>query len=418
MLEYGSSRIYALSDNQNEYKKIRRTLSGNNKMSILDEELINDALTADAINKLSNETDIYLLHDPSDIRKPYSAKAENLGKVRDLKSNIINGYSTHNIIAVTHNSKSVHLISHESYSNKDPKFLNAKLVRKIEAGNLDKEHAEARETYDSDDWYNKKTLTKDRIQRVSCQLKKTNKPQKITHIMDREFDDNDYFSTISLQGDDFVIRSKKSRSIDSTIDPKAKKTMLMDSNFPNQHIQKLQKVRFKNACYQDAFLLIEWQEYGDYAAVKITAKTREGKEIFQNPMLLITNKSVTTEQQAMLIYQIYLKRSRIETVFKFLKEGLGWEEIQVRNFLTIQKLLSFCFFIAAYLYNIGDQEAYDDYVILLARLGGGKGVVSKHYILQGIKALLCKYKVDRFFEEYKPSEDTIEHMLSASGAAV
>ena len=37
--------------------------------------------------------------------------------------------------------------------------------------------------------------------------------------------------------------------------------------------------------------------------------------------------------------------------------------------------------------------------------GGGKAIVSKHYILQGIKALLSKYRVDRFFEEYKPSEE-------------
>ena len=66
-------------------------------------------------------------------------------------------------------------------------------------------------------------------------------------------------------------------------------------------------------------------------------------------------------------------------------------------------------------YNL---QVEDDYAILLARLGGGKGVVSKHYILQGIKALLSKYRVDRFFEEYKPSQDTIESMISASGAAV
>jgi hypothetical protein len=97
---------------------------------------------------------------------------------------------------------------------------------------------------------------------------------------------------------------------------------------------------------------------------------------------------------------------------------LGWEDIQLRNFLAIQRLLSFCFFVAAYLYKIGDQEVDDDYAILLARLGGGKGVVSKHYILQGIKALLSKYRVDRFFEEYKPSKDTIENMISASGGAV
>ena len=418
MLAHGTCKLYTLSSDRNQYKKIYRTLSGDNKMTELDDELVNDALTAEAIRSLSNETNIYLIHDPSDIRKPYSIKAENLGKVRDLKNNIINGYSTYNIIAITPNSKSVHLISHESYSNKDPKFLKAELVRKVESNNLKEDQAHLKEVHDSGDWHNKKTLTKDRVQTVSANLKKTNKLQNITHIMDREFDDDEYFSTISLQGDDFVIRAKKSRSVDDTMDSKAKKTRLIDSSFPNQYIHKLQKVRFKKTCYQDANLLVEWQECLNYTAVKITAKTRDGKEIFANPMLLITNKSVATAERALLIYQIYLKRSRIETVFKFLKEGLGWEDMQLRNFLGIQRLLSFCFFIAAYLYKIGDQEVHDDYVILLARLGGGKGVVSKHYILQGIKALLLKYRVDRFFEEYKPSEDTIENMISVSGAAV
>jgi len=37
-------------------------------------------------------------------------------------------------------------------------------------------------------------------------------------------------------------------------------------------------------------------------AVKITAKNRDGKEIFTNPMLLITNKSVTTGDEALSIY--------------------------------------------------------------------------------------------------------------------
>ena len=174
-------------------------------------------------------------------------------------------------------------------------------------------------------------------------------------------------------------------------------------------------MRFKNTCYQDATLEIEWHDYTEYRAVKITAKDRKGREVFDTPMLLITNKEVVTEERAFLIYQIYLKRSRIEYVFKFLKEGLGWEDVQVQDFQSIKRLLSFCFFIAAYLYEIGDQKVHDDYVVLLARLGGGKGVISKHYILKGIKALLSKYRVDRIFQEYKPSESDIEHMLDIAG---
>ena len=95
----GTCKLHTISTDQNEYKKIYRTLSGENKMTELNDELVNDALNADAIRCLSNEPSIYLIHDPSDIRNPYSTKAENLGKVRDLKNNIINGYSTYNIIA-------------------------------------------------------------------------------------------------------------------------------------------------------------------------------------------------------------------------------------------------------------------------------------------------------------------------------
>jgi len=84
MLEYGSGKLYSISSDKNEYKKIYRTLSGDNKMSVLDDELINDTLTAEAIQSLSNEATLYLIHDPSDIRKPYSTKTEKLGKVASL----------------------------------------------------------------------------------------------------------------------------------------------------------------------------------------------------------------------------------------------------------------------------------------------------------------------------------------------
>jgi hypothetical protein len=75
MLEHGTCKLHTLSADQNEYKKIYRTLSGDNKMTTLDDELVNDALTAEAILSLSSERSIYLIHDPSDIRKPYSTKA-------------------------------------------------------------------------------------------------------------------------------------------------------------------------------------------------------------------------------------------------------------------------------------------------------------------------------------------------------
>lgn len=394
---------------------MKRTLSKENKLSDLNEELVNDSLMGEAIKKLSAQKEVYLLHDPSDIRKPHSSKTEHIGKVRDLNNQIINGYSSHNIVAVTPKDKTVHLLSHQLYSNKDPRFLKAEYVKKIEQ---DKEFAEkeaALTLYKSQDWFNKKTLTKDAIKQMNKAFKDSHPEIKITHVLDREFDDDDYFSLISELGDDFVIRSKKTRAIVIKDDIDGKKEKLITSAFEHKHSISIQKIRLKKQIYQDVKIHIEWKNYQGYTAIKVTLKDRNDKEIFTDPMLLVTNKEIKTAENAHLIYQIYLKRSRIECVFKFLKEGLGWEDMQLQDFQAIRNLLSICFFLAAYLYEIKEQEVQDDYVVLLAKLGGGKGIVSRHYILKGIHMMMAKIRVDRILEEEKASQETLQNMFAMAG---
>ena len=65
--------------------------------------------------------------------------------------------------------------------------------------------------------------------------------------------------------------------------------------------------------------------------IRVQLLNREGKALFKVPMLLITNKEVNTPDQASIVYSVYLKRSKIEGVFKFLKNVLGWEESQIRR---------------------------------------------------------------------------------------
>lgn len=414
IIGYGSCKLYKLSKDKNEYKKLKRTLSKENKQGNLDGELINDALMGLALNKLSSHDEVYLLHDPSDIRKPHSKKTENLGKVRDLNSRIINGYSSYNVVAVTPKDKTVHLLSHELYSNKDPKFLKAEYLEKLENEQDFPENEPMKALYESEDWFNKKTIAKAAISKTSQAFKGKKSSTKITHVLDREFDDEDYFSFISDLGDDFVIRAKKSRNdvVEEVIQAKSK---LITSRFNHKFTQTIQKIRLKKQIYQDVSLQIEWKTYRTYTAVKISFKDKNGQPIFLDPMLLITNKVIKSAEDAHLIYQIYLKRSRIECVFKFLKNGLGWEEMQVQDFQSIQTLLSICFFVAAYLYEIKDQEVQDDYVVLLAKLGGGKGVVSQHYILKGIHMMMAKHRVDRILKEEKASQETVCNMLAMAG---
>ena len=215
MLGRGTTKLFTASENNSEYKAMIRTLTGENKSSDLEPETINDALLGQACKKLSTAKKIDVIHDPSDIRKPHSKKTENLGQVRDLAGNVIDGYSTHNAVAIVPNDKAVHLLSHVSYSNKDPKFLKRDFIKKLDKGKAFDGDNEAKELYESADYFNKKTLSLSEIEKIGKSLKDSNKTAFITHILDREFDDNDYLKLIDKGlSQDYVIRAKKSRALD------------------------------------------------------------------------------------------------------------------------------------------------------------------------------------------------------------
>jgi hypothetical protein len=56
------------------------------------------------------------------------------------------------------------------------------------------------------------------------------------------------------------------------------------------------------------------------------------------------------------------------------------------------------------LYDIGDQDAYDDYAVMLSELGDGKGVISRHFILKGIHVVSNYYKYQFHMERRNVSE--------------
>ena len=405
LLLEGTTKLFSGAKDNNEYKKMIRTLTGDNKSSNLEASKINDVLLEQACEKLSSAKKIDVIHDPSDIRKPHSRKAENLGKVRDLKGNIINGYSTHNAVALVPGDKKVHLLSHVSYSNKDPKFLKAEFIKKIESGKSFEGDKEAKKLHKSGDYFNKKTLSIREIKKVGKALKSENPDAVITHILDREFDDNDYLTIIGTElNQNFITRSKKSRTIEAT-DDDGKKIKLHKADYDNEGEKAFQKLIIGKHCIQDGKIIISFGEFEGYNAIKIMINGRDGNRIFKDDMVLLTNKKVSALEDAYEIYMGYLSRSKIEYVFKFLKQGLGWEEMQIKNFKGIQNLLAVCFYVASYLYEMGKEKAYDDYAILLAKLGDGKGKVTKHFIIKGIRKLLTYHLVDQFFKENDVSQE-------------
>ena len=100
----------------------------------------------------------------------------------------------------------------------------------------------------------------------------------------------------------------------------------------------------KGKFYSQAKCLIEWDNITlnnkVYTTVRSTLIKRDGTHIYKEPMLLITTLEVNNYLEAKEIYHIYLHRSKIEGVFKFLKDVLGWEEYQVRDWESIKNLMS------------------------------------------------------------------------------
>jgi len=61
LLVRGTTKLYTASDSKNEYKAMMRTLTGENKTSTLDSEMVNDTLLAQACKTVSHATEIHVI---------------------------------------------------------------------------------------------------------------------------------------------------------------------------------------------------------------------------------------------------------------------------------------------------------------------------------------------------------------------
>jgi Transposase DDE domain len=386
--------------------------------NILNEKEINEALIENGISKLADVNELIVIHDGSDIRKEHASKLEKLGKVRDLKGKIINGYSTFNSIAVDLEGKRVIPLSSKVYSNRSDEFISQKELKIISKPLHKKANSEQAAKYEAIkekvanvDYINTNIISRVEIKKISTELKKDKANRKLTHVIDRGSDDDGMFKYISEElGDEFVIRLKASRV--GECDGEKCREKLANKEFPYKSTRHYSKIQIKSKVYQDVKVILEWgEQLNGYNVVRICMLSRDGKMIFKSPMLLITNKAVTNIDQALKIYHIYLKRSKIESVFKFLKEVLGWEDSQIRNFSAIKTLLTFCYFIAGYFYEIESSLIKNESIQFIANLGGGKGRVTREYILRGFARIITKVEVDQAIAESNITPEQIQEIL-------
>ena len=422
IIETKSVKLWSNANDRAEYERLRRVI-GKDLKNVLDDKKISEALVNNSIGSLALQGDLILLHDPSDIRKQYSNKLEGLGKVRSLKNQVINGYGTFNTVVVDIFGKQLRLLDTEVYSNGTSDYVTQKELKQQEQGcsetATDDEciRYKAVETLVSNNNYtNLSLITRKQLKELSQRLKSKQEVGQLTHVLDRGFDDESLFDFIDEElNDKFVIRLKISRlSEEKEIDHEGKerRIKLIKQSSPYIDVRHYQKVMIKNKVYHDVKCLLEWgNKLGKYGVVKVQLIKRDGAPIFKQPMLLLCNYEIKDKEQAFGVYRMYLKRSKIEGVFKFLKEVLGWEEFQVRDFESIKSLLTLCYFVAGYFYEIESLLIQQDFIQFVAGLGGGKGKITRYYILKGFSCLFTKFKVDSWIEEHSITPEKLTEIM-------
>lgn len=380
-----SCKIYTLSSDLNEYERFSYQLK-KVPTSGLDLVEINKLIMKAPVDKLGPSPSVTIIHDPSDIRKPYSQKMESIGRVKSLEGDMINGYRTINSIAI--GKGQLYPLSTTPYSSKEEDV-------------------------------DKKQLLFDQASTISKAFKEKNPELVLIHLIDREADDAEVFDKIDDLKDRFVIRAKANRNSDvhywNEEKGKEMNVKLIDKEFSNNSFLTYEKFIHKNKVYQNvrANFQYEYQYIKDKkrSIVKVELFNRNGNRIFKQPILLITSFEVNSELMAQYVYHLYLKRSKIEGVFKFLKETLGWEEFQVQDLIAIKNILLLCFFIGAYYYEIEHKLTQCETMKCICKLGGGKGKVSRSFFLRGLENLYHFQKVNQFFKENNLSEDEVKDML-------
>ena len=143
-----------------------------------------------------------------------------------------------------------------------------------------------------------KELSQAQMQVMSEEIKSENSDTVLIHSLDRGFDDQDYFRFIDKDlEDNFVIRLKLNRNSGlQKWDEQQQKEVnqkLKETEFEGKFKQSIDKFSWGKKVYHQLRADLEYGQFylGDdfYWVVRATLWQRNGRKVFKEPMLLVTN---------------------------------------------------------------------------------------------------------------------------------
>ena len=411
-----------MSEHKRNYDVFKGLLNGQ-QINTLSHQQIQAVVLGKAQVSTEGSIRLLVLHDGCDIRKPNSDKMEHLGSVLSLQKNVINGYKSMESVAINPDNQTLDLVFQELYSTKLPNFVSQEVVN-----NPDLASPNELELIQSGEYINTKTLYHKSINESHKCLKMFNPNVVLTHISDREFDDVEDFKMIDDLGDEFVTRLKLSRLSNELatcytpkgkISKRQKYVKLIDKKFTHQGEYTVTRLIIKGKIYLNAIVHVEWEslqlDEKSYNVVRITLMKSDRKNIFEHPMLLITNRLVDSLSIAKEVYHAYISRFRIEIVFKFIKQNLGLETFQVRDWESIKNILALCFFLVGYFKELEEELKKHPIAQFLSQIALSKGKVTAFFLLKGLEKIANFIEIKHLIDQNLITQDQIDDLFEKIG---
>jgi hypothetical protein len=386
---------------------IRLAKGESTKRSQLDAASLTDRLRSHGLAELaeSESEDLWLMYDGSDLRKPHAQMMPDLMQVKDLDGKLVPGYRTLNVLGVTPKRRGI--LYHRLFSSQEADFTS--------------EPVEVQKA----------------LQTVHQAIQAQPRWRSVTWVMDRGFDDVAFWRTVWEQQEHLVCRVKHTeRLIEyqaqngdwragdiaaavAALRPYAKVQTEMVLARGGQPRPKAQLVAAAiRACplrlTYDANVRREGTREVLHKDLWLVEVRLSGTNL--EPWLLITDWPVNDTDSAVLIFRMYRQRWAVEDAFKFTKDCLGWEDVQLLDLTGIRTLVALAWVAAGFLYELGITLDWPE-VQLLAKLGGWeyhKGrKPGKIALTRGLHRLMDMLTTEAFLNAYVEDNGELPPRIAA-----
>ena len=386
---------------------IRFAKGKSTKRSQVDAEHLTAALCQRGVAQLAeSETDeLWLIADPSDLRKPYASEMPDLMQVKDLDGKLVPGYRTLNVLGVTPGRRGI--LYHRLFSSVEEDFDSEPL--EVQRG----------------------------LKAVSQAVQGLKERMAVSWIVDRGFDDVAVWRTIWEQEEHVVCRIRHRERLIEYQDQNGN-WQEGDVEAAQRHLRPMASARTEMMARRGRQTKPKRQRVTAEirsCPLRLTYDTHvrregEGQEVQKviwlveveilraswKPWLLITDWPVEDAESAVRIFRMYRQRWAVEDSFKFTKGVLGWEEVQLLDLQGIRTLLALAWVAAGFLYELGITLEWEE-VRLLARLGGWAerkdNPPGKIVLTRGLRRIMDMLYTQTFLDHYREEHGALPPRIAA-----